>query len=188
MKNSESSANNRQGLSDENQAIYGILMKILKSWQPETEEKNVNLVDDETVTLSLKDLKKEDRSVMKDLGETVILSRKDFNKEPLPEKKEKELDETVIYTPDGSSEGLVSEKLEKPQDAPSKTVIISPQKANDETLTSTPHIQSKDVGDKNNFECDETEVKKPERLEFLTETVILKPEKVRGEEKDGDTA
>ncbi len=185
MKNSEASANNRQNLSDENQAIYGILMNILKSWQPETEIKEVDQEEAETVTLSLK---KDTHSVVKELDETVILPRKDLTKGPMPEKKSEKLEKTIILTPDGSSKESVPEKSEKFQDTPSKTVIISPQKANDETLTSTPHIQSKDVGDKNNFECDETEVKKPERLEFLTETVILKPEKVRGEEKDGDTA
>ncbi len=188
MVNREISANDGQDLTDENVAIYGILVKILKGLQPETQEKKVDLEEDETVTLSLKDLKKEAHSKTEEIGETVILSRKDLTKGPLPEKKERELDEAVIHAPDSSNKGPVSEKPEKPQDILSETVIISPQTADDETLTSSPQVQSEDVGDKDNFECDKTEVKKPEKSEFLTETVILKPGKAQGKDRDGGTA
>lgn len=186
MEEREESTNIRQTLPEENEAIYGILMKIIKSWQPETEEKKVDLDEAETVTISLKDLKKEGHSVMKELGETVILSRKDFNKGPLPEKKE--LNETVILSPEGLNKDPVPEKVEKPQEPLSETVIISPQRADDETLTFSPQTLSKDTGDKDNFGCSEKDVKEPEGPDFLTETVILKPGKARDKERDGNTA
>ena len=151
MKDKEVFTNIRQTLPEENEAIYRILMNILKSWQPETEEKKVELEEAETVTLSLKDLKKEGHSVMKEkeLGETVILSRKDLNKGPLPEKKE--LNETVILSPEGSNKDPVSEKVEKSQDVLSETVIISPQRADDETLTSSPRNPIERCGRRRQF-------------------------------------
>ncbi len=185
MEEREESTNIRQALPEENEAIYGILMKILKKWRPEIGEKKVNLEEAETVTLSFKDLKKETHSAREELEETVILSRKDFNKVPLPEIKE--LNETVILSPDGLNKDPVPEKVEKPQEPLSETVIISPQRADDETLTSSPRTLSKDAGDKDNSGCREMEVKEPEGPDFLTETVILKPGKERDKERDGNT-
>ncbi|MHC4269248.1 MAG: hypothetical protein ACYSTS_12370 [Planctomycetota bacterium] len=232
MEDREVFTNIRQTLAEEeeNKAIYGILSKILKRYQPETERKKINLEDAETVTLSLKDLKKKVHSVKKELGETVILSQNDLDKGSLPEKKElnktvilsqndlnkgslpekkelnktvilsqndlnkgslpekKELNKTVILSPEGLNKAPVPENVEKPQEPLSKTVIISPQSTDDDTLTSSPRTLSENAGDKDNFECSEMDVKKPERPEFLTETVILKPGKERDEERDGNTA
>jgi hypothetical protein len=158
MENREISASLRQDLTEENVAIYGILMNILKRWQPETKEKKVDLEEAETVTLSLKkDLRKENHSVMKELGETVIISRKDLNKESLPEKKE--LNETVILSPEGLHKDPLPGKVEKPKDA----------------------------DDNDNLERSEVDVKEPKVPDFLTETVILKPGKVQDEERDASS-
>ncbi len=196
-----------QTLQGESEAIYRILMNILKGWQPETEEKKGGLAA-ETVTLNLNDLR-----------ETVILSPEGLNKYPVSEKVEKSqesLSETVIITPQraddetltsspraltkdagkkgnpGSGEMDVKEhedpdfltetvilNPEKPQGPLSETVIVTPQKADGEALTSSPRTLSKDMGEKDNSGSSEMDVEEPEDQEFLSETVILNPEKLQ---------
>ncbi len=171
---------NRAALPEENDAIYGILMNILESWQPGTEEKKVDLEEAETVTLSLKDLKKEVHSLKKELGDTVILSRNDLNEGSLPE--ENELNKTVVLSPEGINKDPVPEKTEKPQDVLAKTVIISPQRDDDKTATSFPRTISKADGDKDKSGLSKMDIKKPEGADFLTETVILTPGKALDKE------
>ncbi len=173
MTEKENSTINRQSLSDENEAIYRILTKILKTWQPETEEKKVAFDEAETVTLSFKRLKKESPSAVEEPGETVVLSRRDVNKGHLPEKKE--LDKKVILSPEGINKNSITEKVEKPRNSNLETVTIKPHSNDDETLITAPRILPKDTGEKEKSGFGEMDVKKPECPDFLTETVILKP-------------
>ncbi len=173
--------NIRQALPGENEAIYGILMKILMKWRPEIGEKKEDLEEAETVTLSFKDLKKETHSVQEELEETVILSRKSLKKEPLSEKNE--LKKTVILSPEGLKKESAPEKVEKMQEILPETVIISSQGADKDALPSSPRSLSKEPGEKKILEHREMNIKKTDQQDFLTETVIIKPEE--SEDKDG---
>lgn len=170
--------NIRQALPGENEAIYGILMKILMKWRPEIGEKKEDLEEAETITLSLKDLKKDVRRetspVQEELEETVILSRKSLKKEPLSEKKE--LKKTVILSPEGLKKESAPEKVEKMQEILPETVIISSQGADKDALPSSPRSLSKEPGEKKILEHREMNIKKTDQQDFLTETVIIKPE------------
>ncbi len=183
MGEREKSRNIRQALPEESEAIYGILMKILKKWRPEIGEKKEDLEEAETVTLSFKDLKKETHSVREELEETVILSRKGLKEEPLSEKKE--LKKTVILSPEGLKKESSPEKVEKMQEILPETAIISLQGADKDALQSSPRSLSKEPGEKDKLEYREMNIKKTDEHDFLTETVIIKPEELEGKDKDG---
>ena len=184
----------------ENKAIREILMKISKKWHTEIGKEKTD--PDETVTIILKDLKKEhpskkDKKLQDILPEAVIITpgmdketgetKETLDTSPIQE----ELEKTVILSLKGSKSERSSEKGKVPQEILDETVIISPQEA--EALSTFPIVQSKDSHmnekefsskEKDTLEYRNKNSKRTDELDFIAETVIIRTEKAK--DKNGN--
>jgi hypothetical protein len=140
----------------ENKAIHGILVKILDKWRTaarvETEE-----AFKETVIISPETLKEETPSL------------------PRNQETEEILQKTVIFTPRGTSGREEPPPVHKPEEI-SETVILSPKGLGRETQA--PIAESGPTGGKGIQPAHDPE-EISEKDQFLQETIILKPGKVR---------
>ena len=198
--NREESVSTDQSLLAENKAIREILMKISKKWHTEIGKEKTD--PDETVTIILKDLKKEhpskkDKKLQDILPEAVIITpgmdketgetKETLDTSPIQE----ELEKTVILSLKGSKSERSSEKGKVPQEILDETVIISPQEA--EALSTFPIVQSKDSHmnekefsskEKDTLEYRNKNSKRTDELDFIAETVIIRTEKAK--DKNGN--
>jgi len=187
----EESVNRDQSFLLENKAIQEILMKISKKWQTGIGKEKTD--PDETVTLILKDLKKEypsekGKATRDVIPETVIITpgtvKKNLGTYPIQE----ELKQTVILSLGGLKKERSSEKAKEPRETLPETVIISPQETDAEALSPLPIVQSKDADvnkrvfaskEKDTLEYRNKNSKRTDEPEFIAETVILKPERMK---------
>ena len=187
----EESVNRDQSFLLENKAIQEILMKISKKWQTGIGKEKTD--PEETVTLILKDLKKEypsekGKATRDVIPETVIITpgtvKKNLGTYPIQE----ELKQTVILSLGGLKKERSSEKAKEPRETLPETVIISPQETDAEALSPLPIVQSKDADvnkrvfaskEKDTLEYRNKNSKRTDEPEFIAETVILKPERMK---------
>lgn len=181
----------------ENRAIYEILMKISKKWHAEKIGKE-KTDPNETVTLILKDIKKEyssekDKATREVIPETVIIDpgtvKKNLGTSPIQE----ELEQTVILSLEGLKKERSSGKIKESQEIIPETVIISPQKTDKGTLKIFPIVQTKDSHlnekefsskEKDTLEYSKKNIKRTDELDFIAETVIIRTEKAK--DKNGN--
>ncbi|MBE7446413.1 MAG: hypothetical protein HS132_14705 [Planctomycetia bacterium] len=187
----EETVNTARSVMLENRAINEILMKISKKWQTGIGKEKTDA--NETVTLILKDLNKEfhlkkDKATREVIPETVIITpgkgKKILKTDPIQE----ELDQTVILSREGLQKERSSEKAKEPQETIPETVIIAHQEVDAEALSTFPRVQPKDsYMNEKVFSSKEKDIleqanKNSERTdepEFIAETVILKPERIK---------
>ncbi len=182
-----------QGFSVADKTIYGILMKIIRKRSAEFGKEVSD--PDKTVTLILKDLKKEtavekdkDKEARDIIPETVLLPSGKGKKDAKQSANREELDETVILSLKGFQKERPPEKIEKSGNLVPETVIISARETDKRPLqtplkvmASDSHGNKKDVIPKGNdpLELDKNKAKRINEADFIAETVILKPEKVK---------
>ncbi len=157
----------------ENEAIFNILTRIIDKWRLRIEPEKEELW--ETVIISPEGVKKEPPPPLlqekDELKETLIISSKSLkDKKPTPSLQEKEsleiVDETVIILPPGTDRrALDSSAGVQAIDMDLKEKAITPGVA--EELNSI-----------------KKRIKKPEDQDFLSETVILGPRKVKKKDKE----
>lgn len=180
-----------QGFFLADDAIYGILMKIIRKRSAAFGKEVAD--PDKTVTLILKDLKKEiavekDKEAPDAIPETVIISPGKDKKGTKPSAIQEELDETVILSLEGFRKKRSPEKAEESRDMVPETVIISAQATDRRPLqkplkvpANDSHRNSKDAISEDNdpLEPDKNKAKTIDEADFIAETVILKPDKVK---------
>ena len=176
----------------ENEAISSILKKIYDKWSIEFSQTNTEST--EKVSIYPEASKEEDTLLMppkKDAEappETVIISRKGIAEasEVSPGKQDEITEEippetVVLSRGDIDISGTPPERqMKDTAEVPPETVVISRQGIKDSSGLSkginSKNRESESAGEK---------IKKTEEEDFLTETVILKPLKVKNKNKNG---
>ncbi len=152
----------------ENEAVHNILVKIMNKWRL-----RVEAVEEE---------------------ETIILPSQGLKEKTSPLQEKEELQETVILSPEGLKEKASPPSLQEKEvtEVVPETVIISPPGIDKYSSDSLPGEQAQDLGQEEKMispkeveklELTKKRIKKPEDEDFLAETVILGPQKVREKSK-----
>lgn len=192
----DESVNTGQSRFAENKAIHEILLKIIRKGQAEIEEGTVD--NDKTVTIILKDLKnmhssEKDKELLDGIPETVIFTSGTGKGTPNNSIIQEKIEETVIFSLEGLKKERSSGKLKEPQEVLPETVIISPQKRAEEILGNPQVVKAKDSGfskkdfssrESGKLEYSKENVKTNDEMDFIAETVIIRPEKAK--DKNGN--
>jgi len=177
----------------EDETIHDILVRIMKIWRSRGEEAEDVLK--ETVVLSPEGLKgKPSLPAEEEEQATVILPPEGLKEKTIPSpvqvQEEEVSEETVILSPEGLKEKPSPKEKEVEEEIPG-TVIISPRGTEKYAPGFTQGVKAQDLGPEEVLSPEEAEKleamkKKIKKLgeDFLAETVILRPKKVRAENKE----